>query len=103
MASTLYYAPLAKFGPQTLYVFIENEVISSWAISKRSTNTELETNISRNLDFQLYHTYRHTTCEQSVVRKKQKDCHYQQKFGNRMVEKTGFAVNGRFMHRRSHI
>ena len=36
---------LAKFGPQTLYSFVENEVISSWAISKQNTNTELETDI----------------------------------------------------------
>ena len=48
---------LAKFGPQTLYmyVFVENETIISWAISKWSTNTE--TDISRYVHFQLYHTY----------------------------------------------
>ena len=38
------------------YVFVENQAIISWAISKRSTNTELETDISRNVHFQQYDT-----------------------------------------------
>ena len=52
---------LAKLGPLTLWVFVENEAISSWAVSKLSTNTELETDISRNVYFQLYHTCRRIT------------------------------------------
>ena len=60
---------LAKFGPLTPYVFIENEAISSWAVCKRSTNTELETDISRNVHFQLYHTYRHRTISRMEKRK----------------------------------
>ena len=42
---------LAKFGSQTLYAFVENEAISSWVISKQSTNAELEMDISRNVHF----------------------------------------------------
>ena len=48
---------LAKFGPLTLYAFVEKEAISSWANNKRSTNTELEMemelemDISRNVHF----------------------------------------------------
>ena len=40
---------------------------SSWAVSKLSTNVELETDISRNVHFQLYYTYRSITWEKQVV------------------------------------
>ena len=52
---------LAKFGPLTMYEFVESEAISSWVVSKQSTYMELETDISRNVHFQLYHTYRRIT------------------------------------------
>ena len=41
---------LAKFGLPTLYVFVENEAISSWAVSKRSTNPELETELETDIE-----------------------------------------------------
>ena len=55
---------LAKFVPLTLYVFVENEVISFWAVSKQSTITELEMDISQNLHFQQHYTYHRITWEQ---------------------------------------
>ena len=42
---------LAKFGRRTRYRFVGNEAISYWVISKRSTNTELETDVSRDVNF----------------------------------------------------
>ena len=59
LSSTTYL--LARFGQLTLSVFVKNEAISFGAISKRSTNTELETDISQNVHFQLYRTYRRIT------------------------------------------
>ena len=38
---------LAKFGPLALYVCVKNRAISPWAVSKQTTNTELETDIER--------------------------------------------------------
>ena len=52
---------LAKFRPRALCAFVENKAISSWAVSKWSTYTELETDVSRNSNFQLYYTYRRIT------------------------------------------
>ena len=61
MASTLYHASFGEILVHELcmyiHVLVENEAIYSWAISKRSTNTELETDVSRNVFFQLYHPY----------------------------------------------
>ena len=51
MASTLYTTHLLlKFDQLILYVFVKNEVIISWAVSKRSTNTELEPDKERSCD-----------------------------------------------------
>ena len=55
LSSTAYL--LVKFGPRTRYRFVENEAISFSAISKRSTNTESKTGVSRNIYFQPYHAY----------------------------------------------
>ena len=41
-----------------MYVFIKNQSINSWAVSKQTMNMELKTDISRNVRFQWYNTYR---------------------------------------------
>ena len=57
MTSTFYFAPSSKVW-YTMYVFIKNQSINSWAVSKQTMNMELKTDISRNVRFQWYHTYR---------------------------------------------
>ena len=75
-----------------MYVFIENEAISSWAVSKRSTYTELEMDVSRNVHFQLYHTLPSLDNMRTIRRMAERENVVldQQKFGKRMMLKKNW-------------
>ena len=57
MESTLYYAPSSEVW-SIKSVDICRKQSDSRCVGKRSTNTELETDVSQNEHFQVYHTYR---------------------------------------------
>ena len=64
--------------------------------------TEIETDISQNIHFQLYCAYRHITIQKISCAKNERDCRNQLKFSRRLFKKQNFlcfAVNDQFMHR----
>ena len=69
---------------------MEAIIASCWAISKRSTNTESKTDVSRDVNYRLYHAYHRIIGAQQVVWKEEKHRRYLLKVSNRMMQKPDF-------------